>query len=167
MCCSRRVNQPDGHNSGNLTHLRHLNPQSAPAQHPPHRAQGATRYLVEKLIRREVTAPSRRLFLCSTWLRACGILASWASRKHNSDAAMGGLYLALFESRWLITSSVNRTNPSRPWGRSCCFTRAAKRTKNQITSLSLSERPRLAVQPVLTKTELRSRAADVYLKRLP
>ena len=53
----------------------------------------------------------------------------------------------LFERQCVIIPCINRTNPSLPWARSCCFTRVAKRTKNRITSLSLSEPPSLTVQP--------------------
>lgn len=75
----------------------------------------------------------------------------------------------LFESCCLIISYINRTNPSLPWGRSCCFIHVAKRTKSQITSLSLSEPPHLAGQPQACihkelETELGTRAADTYLK---
>lgn len=42
MCFSRRVYQPDGYISGNLTHLKHLRPDSLPlksAEQLAHKAQ--------------------------------------------------------------------------------------------------------------------------------
>lgn len=75
----------------------------------------------------------------------------------------------LLESWCLIIFYINRMNPSLPWGRSCCFTHVAKRTKSQITSLSLNKPPHLAGQPQTCihkefGTELGTRAADTYLK---
>lgn len=71
----------------------------------------------------------------------------------------------LFENWCLIMCYINRTNPSLPWGRNCCFIHVAKRTKSQITSLSLSKPPHLVGQPrTCIHKELWTRAADTFPK---
>lgn len=99
--------------------------------------------------------------------------------------------MGLFERWGLIIPSINRKNlslhwgsccftflikrtnshstSSLHWGRRCCFTFLVKRTNNHITSLSLTESlvSRCSPMLVLTKSELPTRAADAYLKRLP